>query len=292
MADDGKRDFKRLGRYVRDYREAWGMRQEDLRLATARPGEKGVSVATIRFIEGGHRVAPQPDSLRRLEQGLHWTEGSADRVADGLEPWLAEAAVFGDALVERRSDLGYKHREAWCAAKELPAELVYDIERGQRPVVLAKNRPPCLPVAEAMVVEETYELASGCVRRFFHGEISELIPRSEAPASGSSSPTAIAMLAANGPMALLAANGVQSAIPFIAAIAGEMQDARHPGLPEWQNDDERVRWQALADVNAPEEDLIGTLAFWRMVKAAANLGSGPGTRAAEQGGRPGFAQTA
>jgi hypothetical protein len=297
MAGDGERDYQRLGRYVRAYREAWGMRQEDLRSASAGPGEKGLSVATIRFIEGGHRVAPQPKSLRQLERGLHWTEGSADRVALGYEPWLAEAAAFGDALVGRRNDLadldgepGYRHRAKWCALKGLPTELVYDIERGQRPMVLAKDKRPCLPAAEAMVVEDAYQLAAGCVRRFFYGEITDLIPRTETPAGGGS-PAAMAMLAANGPMAILAANGVQSATPFIAEIAGEMQDPQHPGLPTWR-DGEKARWEALAKIDTPEEDLITMTAFWRMVAAAASLGTGPGTRAAEQGGGPGFAQTA
>lgn len=106
-----ERDLVRFGGIVRARREELGLQQEEMRI------HGGPSSTTMSGIERG-TAAPSPLSLRRLDTGLQWEEGSAKHTLDGGEPtpliptkryprkinveeWRARAAEHADPEAER-----------------------------------------------------------------------------------------------------------------------------------------------------------------------------------------------
>ncbi|WP_306363934.1 hypothetical protein [Nocardia sp. CC227C] len=73
---------QRFGRIVADRREELGLSRPDVR------GAGGPSVATMARVEnpGAGTAAPSPATLRLLDIGLRWTEGSAARALHGGDP--------------------------------------------------------------------------------------------------------------------------------------------------------------------------------------------------------------
>lgn len=266
MDRHGARDYRLLGRVVETHRRAMGLRQEDLAALT------GLTSATLRALQNGHRVSPTPNTLAQLEKGLGWTPSSADRVAAGGHPLLVTARRFGTELVCRRNDLGYGERDVWCATFHLDPVLITEVEQGRRPVIADPDRHTrALPAAEGLAVDSAYGLAPGTARRFVNGEITALVSQS-APA-GHPATTADA----TGPMAVVAMNGVQSLAFFEALVREEMLS--HGGVPRFRPGEED-RWSLYKRGGMPEEELVGWLAWWRMRDTAASapptLVPGPG----------------
>ena len=98
-------DWPRLGRYVKERREALRLTQQDV----AALG--GPSVATIRNIEAATNGSYRGRTYSQLEEVLKWTRGSVETVLSGGNPTPLtddshEAApvrgkTLGDLLVER-----------------------------------------------------------------------------------------------------------------------------------------------------------------------------------------------
>jgi hypothetical protein len=265
MNRHGARDYRLLGRVVGTHRRALGLRQEDLAELT------GLTSATLRALQNGHRVAPTSGTLGQLEAGLGWVPGSADRVAAGGHPYLVTAKRFGTDLVCHRNDLGYGERDVWCATFALDPALITEAEQGKREVIADPDRQTrALPAAEGLAIDSAYGLAPGTARRFINGDITTLV-FPPAPARPGDSDAA-------GPMTVVAMNGVQSLALFEALVRDEM--TQHGDLPRFRDNEEERRWWLYKQGGMPDEELVGWLAWWRMRDAAASappaLTPGPG----------------
>lgn len=99
LVDTKTGDWQRLGRYVKDRREALRLTQQDV---TSRGGP---SVATLRNIEAATQDSYRGRTYSQLEDALKWARGSVDSVLRGREPTtetaLHRTKTLGDLLVER-----------------------------------------------------------------------------------------------------------------------------------------------------------------------------------------------
>lgn len=73
-------DLERFGRIVRARREELGLQQEDM------DEHAGPSSTTMSKVERGVGPAPSAKTLRKLDAGLKWQDGSAKRTLDGGDP--------------------------------------------------------------------------------------------------------------------------------------------------------------------------------------------------------------
>ena len=93
-------DLTRFGRVVRDRREELGLRQDELKAIG------GPSSTTMVKVESGTPPTPTPLTLRRLDTGLGWEDGSAARTLAGGDPTPTPKMVIGRVPVARLSGWG------------------------------------------------------------------------------------------------------------------------------------------------------------------------------------------
>ncbi|MFI1920336.1 multiprotein-bridging factor 1 family protein [Nocardia sp. NPDC020380] len=111
---------ERFGRIVAERREELGLSRPDVRLAG------GPSVATMARIENpqSNTAPPSPATLRQLDIGLRWTEGSAARALHGGDPMtLGEQPSVADARGSQPRGRG-EHDPLDFRVVELDVELV------------------------------------------------------------------------------------------------------------------------------------------------------------------------
>ena len=70
----------RFGRIVRERRDYLGLRQDQV------AARGGPSTTTLTKVENGTPPAPTPGTLRKLDVGLGWEQGSATRAVSGGDP--------------------------------------------------------------------------------------------------------------------------------------------------------------------------------------------------------------
>jgi transcriptional regulator with XRE-family HTH domain len=73
-------DWQRLARHARDRRGDLGLTQAEAAAAG------GLSISTLRLIEGGRQAGYRPAILRALERGLQWERGSVRAILAGGGP--------------------------------------------------------------------------------------------------------------------------------------------------------------------------------------------------------------
>lgn len=98
--------LEHLGRVVRFHRETLGLTQLDL----AKRG--GPSNTTLTKIENGEEPPPSPSTLRKLDAGFGWPQGTARRVLhEGIEPryqggrwFVPDTTAIEENALDRFSD--------------------------------------------------------------------------------------------------------------------------------------------------------------------------------------------
>lgn len=83
-------NYARLGRYVQERRTELGYSQVDLWQAG------GPSNSTLTNIESGSAKTISPATRRKLDRGLKWAPGSADRILEGGEPTLLDTYLASE----------------------------------------------------------------------------------------------------------------------------------------------------------------------------------------------------
>lgn len=95
-----KRDWARLGHFLKARRLMLGLTQADL------AAKAGVSMGTVTNIESGKTHGRLPHKLPLIEALLGWEPGSAARVLDGGNPVELGAAIAVRPIpVEVKADL-------------------------------------------------------------------------------------------------------------------------------------------------------------------------------------------
>lgn len=213
----------------------------------------GPSTTTSHYIESGDwggRHDFTGKTKREYEDAVRWVRGSINAILAGGEPRLLDAGRIGDQLIQRRVSLGVQHRDEWCAQKRLDAQLVHDAEQGL-----------LYHFTEWQIahLEKGYGLVRGTIRMNLAGQATGL-----AVASGSGP---------SGAASILAARITQDAALFEDLILKEMAVNEQEGrgnLPNWQSDEERANWNALANARRPVHVLVANAVWWRITRESQN----------------------
>lgn len=116
-------DWARLGRAVKQRREQLGLSQDSVHQAG------GPSDVVVARIESNEPPRPSKGSIRKLDVGLRWAPGSAQRVLNGGEP----------AALERPPDLHQVSIDALLG--EVRRRVVDAERRGVQHVVGDESKP-------------------------------------------------------------------------------------------------------------------------------------------------------
>lgn len=95
MADADER-WTAVAEHVAEAMTAQAMSQAEL------VRRSGVSEWTVRKVMRGTPGSHRPDRLRKIARALGWSADSIERVLDGGEPLVLEAATDSDVIVELR----------------------------------------------------------------------------------------------------------------------------------------------------------------------------------------------
>lgn len=104
-----REDRQRLARMVKERRDELGVRQDQMR------DRGGPSTTKMTEVERVIGPTPTPQTLRKLDAGLGWAQGSAARVLAGGEPELLtrptdlRAATDQELLDEIKARMGARH---------------------------------------------------------------------------------------------------------------------------------------------------------------------------------------
>ena len=246
----------RLASFTTEARSLLGVTQGEL----ASPEWGGPSTTTLHFLESGNWEG-RSDFARKTkwqyEQAVGWARGSVDVILgrpDG-KPRLIVAERVGDQLVQVRVGSGAQHRDVWCAQQQMDVQLVHDAEQGL-----------LYHFTEWQIahLEKGYGLVRGTIRQNLTRQATEL--------------AVIPGAAPSGAATALAKRLTRDAEPFEELILREMEVNERAGrgnLPNWQSEEERLNWNALANARRPVHELVANAVWWRVNSASQNAPAAP-----------------
>ncbi|WP_157555175.1 helix-turn-helix domain-containing protein [Nocardia crassostreae] len=164
---------ERFGRIVAMRREELGLSRPDVRVAG------GPSVATMARIESpqGGTAPPSPATLRLLDAGLRWVEGSAARALHGGEPMKLDAQAL---LAGARAPSGREHDPLSFRVIELDIDVVDALIAAADSCFQLCDRTD-LPVAAQDCARAAKEQLGVAIGRLAAAQATEVLERAGGP---------------------------------------------------------------------------------------------------------------